>query len=512
MSTTNPISGLLNQVCDFFKSFKLVDSTPAAKPEDKPAATPAPAAPKTVAPIQQPAPAPVQKTVDVALKELTTSKSDLTDDISTLWDDQVSKASTFGKIFGVVSFIFNLPVTVAKSLIARVTASELESSATKLAKAVMKRGLTPDEQEANNTGKVKPKNFTFQNLQATTNIAAKNALKKFYDVFAKRVSQLNISKDSEVFATYVEAAQQLIRKAGQEGSAVLAGILSNENEKLRAQLLPVKLETEVEGFKGVAVVAMMDELAGKAQLEQITPDNYKSTVKGIARIAKNLALEDIEAELRNKITEKQNSKLATVIADFSDVAADSKVNKALKDQIEQALKAKQASEKAKEARISAELKPIRGEGFGQGAVNDAWEASEKARLEKEASRAAYREVRKEFGITDDSITDEKLEEVPVSDEKVSKAKADFSAKLKAYKSAFAAYQALDKACKDLLAEQAAVQVKLGEIEGKLNPDAVARAVTSTREKSLAFYEELQNAVTDDNKVARYNAMQIIINN
>ena len=185
MATVPPTSStsVLDRFAGFVKSINpFTSTTPVTTPAAPAAAPTAPVAP-VIAPIQQPAPAAVQKPVDVALKTLTTS--DLQKDLDQLWNEKVTDASTLGKIFGVISYVFNLPSVYANSLAARATINELNTSIEALVKAVCQRSLTDAEKLEANAPKLSVITNSAQLFQAGLNLEAKAALAKLLQRFCE---------------------------------------------------------------------------------------------------------------------------------------------------------------------------------------------------------------------------------------------------------------------------------------------------------------------------------------
>ena len=510
MATVPPTSStsVLDRFAGFVKSINPFTSTTPVNTPAAPAAAPtAPVAP-VIAPIQQPAPAAVQKPVDVALKTLTTS--DLQKDLDQLWNDKVTKASTLGKIFGVISYVFNLPSVYANSLAARATINELNTSTEALVKAVCQRSLTDAEKLEANAPKLSVITNSAQLFQAGLNLEAKAALENFYSVFAKRVDQLGVSKDSEEFGNLTKAAEQMIRNAGEVGRKALAESSKSLNKR-QSFVVPMQVETTVAEFKKVAVLAMINEIAGKATLEQITPDNFKSTVEAIAIVAPNQRPANVHAEIRRAIQEKHNVNFPALIQEFSDVNADSRVNVAIRNGIKGALETDKRTQETSLAAINAELAPLTGDNGFNGSVDAAFRAKEVALGEYNVAEAAYKTLR--FPGAPANVTRRDLIGLPLNPSaELSAAHANAVTKLQALEAAEAAYDALDERCQTLLTEKRTVEGKLGQIALDLNDGQLAFAVRTTREKSLHFYQELQVEATPINMVTRFNSMNAIIGN
>ncbi len=510
MATVPPTSStsVLDRFAGFVKSINpFTSTTPVTTPAAPAAAPTAPVAP-VIAPIQQPAPAAVQKPVDVALKTLTTS--DLQKDLDKLWKEKVTDASTLGKIIGVFSYIFSLPSVYAKSLTARATIEELNSSVAELARAVHQRALTAAEQQLANAPGIQVSSIEQQIGQAGANLAAEAALTKFYEVFAKRTAQLNVSKDSEAFGIFSQAAQKMIRNAGEVGRKALVAHNTTQTRS-EAQVLPVKIETTVANFTQVAVTAMMDELAGKETLDKITPDGYKSTVSAIARVAPGQSLANIEADLRKKIKANHGAAMLPLITEFRNVDPASERNQAIRNGIKGALEADKTAEEASLAAINTELAPLTGDNGWNGSVDAAYRAKETALAEYNAAEAAYMRLR--FVGAPANVTRRALLDLPLNPSaELSAAHADAVAKLRTLEAAEAAFDALNQRCQTLLAQRGTVEGKLGQIGRDLSDAQLDIAARNTREKSLRFYVELNESVSRRNIAERYNAMRVIIGN
>lgn len=261
----------------------------------------------------------------------------------------------------------------------------------------------------------------------------------------------------------------MIRYSGEAECKVLAK--SPElRHRLESSLLPKKIESIVVEFTETTVASMMEEFAGQT-LDQITPDNYKSTVAAIARVEEDESIVNIEADLRQEIREKHQLEFGSLIENLRESGP--AYDPSFKDRIVHDLKAEHGFLRSKEKKIKDQITGLRGPSNEK--AQDAWEALNKAKEE----------------LSQDG------------------------SKLQDFKNAEDAYKVINGARRSLFKELAAVHQRMSEIENTLATSAkielaIWNLLRTTGEKSLRFYVELNNAVDRNNAVERFNAMRAII--
>lgn len=323
--------------------------------------------------------------------------------------------------------------------------------------------------------------------QAGLDLTTEKALENFYQAFEKRATQAGLSKDSKDFVVFAEIAQKMIR---------------NANYRIRTPDLALQIETTVAKFIEITVIAMMDELAGKKTLDQITPDNFKSTVAAISKVAKGQSPANIEADLRRKIKEKHGSEFLPLIEEFKNLNLSR--YQTLKAQIENALNAQQEIERAKETAINTELAPLTGDNGWNGSVDAAYRAKDNALAEYNAAEAAYVSLR---FVGAPSVTRRALLTMgPNPSAELSAAHTDVLAKLRTLEAAETVFDVLNQECHTLIAERTTIQSKLRQIENDLAPYQVIHDLKAKhgllRAKEKRIKDQLRSVRGNCNEIAQ----------
>lgn len=414
--------------------------------------------------------------------------------LGTLWKENVTDAAWYMKLIGLITYLWYRSEAAAADEKFGATIDQFNEATTKLVQAVAKRRFSQQEADELGLPPVQFANSGSQLAYAQLNLDVEEKLKVFYDLFKKRVEQLNCPEDLGVYAA---AAQKIIQDLSQSKDAL--------PEIEFPATLSKRIETTLHDFNGKIFNDMVAAYADQP-LAQISIENFTKTARDVKGFFPEIDNVDIETRMRQAITDKYSSDAIEAIrAEYTNEAANAPRFVAFRKNIETKLK-------AEKTKLEADFNALRGSNGQNGTVDAAYRAMQTAKAPMDQAKAVYMTQRNGFGNAarpDISVAD--LIDLEVTDSRLAETKADLVAKHKIFEEKQKAYVDLDAKLKKIarFAEGASIPNagQLVETNEKLaNLDREARSATT---KVANFLNELKQVVGND-KVARSQALHAII--
>lgn len=324
--------------------------------------------------------APVQQTEE-QLIEAAVSKLSRTA-VDNLWEDNVTKAAWYAKIYGLFCYAWNRSEAVKKDEQFGATINEFNNATVDLVKKVFNRSIRPAEATALGIAPLQFNNSTDQLKYVEFDQQAEKALEAFYELFKKRVAQEGINDLNlkvKEYGVFSAAAQKII----QDGSNSKE-LLSNSHYP---HAVPTKIATTIHGFNHKIFNDMVNGYASQP-LADITVDSFQqrsNLIKGFfpsIKETQNASQIEIETQMRKAIKKKYNTtEFDKIIAEYTNPAVNAPRFITAKSKLQDALNTEKTS-------LEAELAVLRGTNGFNGTLNTAHGEMTTAEAEKNAAFTA----------------------------------------------------------------------------------------------------------------------------
>jgi hypothetical protein len=432
--------------------------------------------------------------------------------IANLWEEKVTNAPWYAKLFGLISYAWNRSTAAAADKQFGPTIEIFNKASAELVKAVAERRFTPQEAVQLNLPALQFTDANNQTAYAQLNLNADQKLQEFYDIFKKRITQLNINENSADFGIYAGAAQKIIDDLSK--SQELAAKLQNP------ATLGTKIETTKQGFNGKIFDDMTKAYADQA-IGNITIDSFKqkaALIKGFFNAIDNV---DIEAKMRQAIKAKHDTNaFDTIRAEFSNPAADA-------PRLVSAKAAIQTKLTAERTQLQTELDALRGNNGWNGTVNTAYQELQTAQREMDQAYNALVLSLNAFGginANDRNGTIQFITQFLAAGNAASTGITNvagiqtllqtYTTKVQAFETKRTAHAALVTRLSEIAQYQNGTTNlsggRLFQIDANLVPNAVEAAARAENGKVANFYNELNLIVGENNKTARSQSLHRII--
>ncbi len=420
--------------------------------------------------------------------------------IANLWEEKVTNAPWYTKLFGLISYAWNRSTAAAADKQFGATIENFNKASAELVQAVANRRFTPEEAASLGIPELQFGEAENQMSYAQWNLEAKQKLKAFYDVFKERITQLNVGENSDEFGVYAAAAQKVINDLSQSKELL-------PNLKYPATL-PIRIQTTLQDFNGKIFDDMVAAYAHQP-IANITIDSFKqkaALIKGFFSAIDNV---DIEAEIRKAIKAKHDTAAIDGIrAEFANPAADAAHLVTAKAAIETKLVAERSQ-------LQAELDALRGSTGFNGTLHTAFQERQVAESEMNQAKAVYVTQRGAFGSVARADTPvSELIGLADADPRIDQAKAHLIEKARVFQEKHTAYETLTTRFNEIAQYHLGTNNlnggKLFEINANLQPAAVEAAARTETAKVANFYNELNLVVGKNNKAVRSQQLHRII--
>lgn len=436
---------------------------------------------------QQPAPAvtTAETAVQIAQRKLSESNT------SNLWKDtSFANASIAGKVVAVLTGSLSLWIQYAigysaaaeKDKTDGATIKEYNEKLVALVHHVGQRGLTSEEAGTAGVAGLTFNRDLHQQDSAERMLAARAAEKDFFEVFQKRVTQLNVNKNSDDYGIYSNAAVKAFEDYSKSDYVT---------QQLKyPKLMPIKISTAANNFSTKIFEDMVEVFADQPAVS-ITKETYADKVKAMKKFFPKNEVSVIETALRSKLREKHSEAFTKLATEYRGTKHIATINKELADKF-----------KKEQETIEADLKTLRGDTGFNGTVNaadkklkDAAEALNKARTEfyskyKDAVGGAN------YGLFNGTAADDDLSNLDLTalvKPEVATALADFKTKRQVFAVAKKEFDDISEKLGKLAQwndQGAVIGGEYAEVQAKRAPQRFSQLVREESDKNAAFYASM----------------------